>query len=66
MLVDASDTLYISTISFREIGIMLRKKKLTMPIELTEFTRLYSGNAAVTLVAPDLDIIFLMLGAMGP
>jgi PIN domain nuclease of toxin-antitoxin system len=61
-LIDASETLYISTMSFWEIGIKLQKKKLTIPMELTEFVRLYSGNAAVTVVAPDLDIVFLTLG----
>lgn len=61
-LIDASDTLYISTMSFWEIGIKLQKKKLTIPMELTEFIRLYSGNAAITVVAPDLDIVFLTLG----
>lgn len=59
--IDRCEKIYISTMSFWEIGIKIQKKKLVMPILLSEFVRLYSVNAAVSLVAPDLEIILLTL-----
>ena len=59
--IDRCENLFISTMSFWEIGIKIQKKKLEIPMELREFIRLYSANAAVTLVPPDLEIILLTL-----
>ena len=59
--IDRCEKLHISTMSFWEIGIKIRKKKLVLPMVLREFVRLYSGNAAVSIVAPDLEIILLTL-----
>ena len=60
--IDRCEQLYISTMSFWEIGIKIQKKKLVIPMALDEFVRLYSVNEAVSLVAPDLEIILLTQG----
>ena len=64
--INVCERLYISTMSFWEIGIKVQKKKLIMPLPMRDFVRLYSGNASVSIVAPDIDIILMTLELQWP
>ena len=64
--INVCERLYISTMSFWEIGIKIRKKKLVIPITMSNFVRLYSGNSAISIVAPDIDIILMTLDLQWP
>jgi PIN domain nuclease of toxin-antitoxin system len=50
---DLCTNLIISTMSFWEIGIKVRKKKLSMPLTVSELAHLYSTHKSVSLIAPD-------------
>jgi len=60
-VIDSCENAVISTMSFREIGVKLQKKKLTIPLGFRAFVHLFSGNANFTIVAPDLQIILQTL-----
>jgi PIN domain nuclease of toxin-antitoxin system len=55
--IEHSDSVRISTLSFWEIGINVRKKKLVMPIGVDELAQLFIRNESVELVAPDIGIV---------
>jgi PIN domain nuclease of toxin-antitoxin system len=60
-LIDTCENLIISTMSFWEIGVKIKKKKLIIPMELTEFIHLFSSNHNISIVAPGIDIILRTL-----
>ena len=55
--IDTSNNVMICTMSFWEIGIKIKKKKLLIPLGLEELIHLYVNNENVMIVTPDLDII---------
>jgi PIN domain nuclease of toxin-antitoxin system len=55
--IEESESLLISTMSFWEIGAKLQKKKLDLPLRITELVNLYRSQEEVALVAPDANII---------
>jgi PIN domain nuclease of toxin-antitoxin system len=59
--IDESEGLIINTLSFWEIGVKVRKKKLSIPIKVTELIHLYVSNERVTIIAPETDIIIQAL-----
>ena len=60
-LIDLSDNLIISTMSFWEIGIKINKKKLEIPMKLKKLASLFVHSANVRIIVPDLDIILKTL-----
>ena len=59
--IENSDNIIISTMSFWEIGIKIKKKKVTIPLSLQDLIRLYVNNENVSIIAPDLNIILQSL-----
>ena len=59
--IENSDNIIISTMSFWEIGIKIKKKKATIPLSLQDLIRLYVNNENVSIIAPDLNIILQSL-----
>jgi PIN domain nuclease of toxin-antitoxin system len=59
--IDNDDELIISTMSFWEIGVKIRKKKLEIPLDLAELVHLYANNASVFVEPPDLEIVLRSL-----
>ena len=47
----------ISTLSFWEIGVKIKKKKLLIPLGVAELAQIFLQNESVELVAPDIDIV---------
>lgn len=59
--IENSDNIIISTMSFWEIGIKIKKKKVTIPLSLQDLIHLYVNNENVSIIAPDLNIILQSL-----
>ena len=59
--IENSDNIIISTMSFWEIGIKIKKKKVTIPLSLQDLIRLYVNNENVSIIPPDLNIILQSL-----
>jgi PIN domain nuclease of toxin-antitoxin system len=55
--IDNEERVLICSLSFWEIGIKIRKKKLEIPIPLNELVSRYVENNTVEIVAPDVGII---------
>ena len=53
---NASDEIIICSISFWEIGIKIKKKKLSLPIQLTEFSKLLLQAQNIKIIPIELDI----------
>jgi len=59
--IDESNDLIINTLSFWEIGVKVRKKKLSIPVKVTELIHLYVLNERIKIIAPETDIVLQAL-----
>jgi PIN domain nuclease of toxin-antitoxin system len=59
--IDKCNDILISTLSFWEIGVKIRKKKLSIPVTLQSLVHLYSENEIVRFISPDIEIVLTSL-----
>lgn len=55
--IERAECVYISTMSIWEIGVKVRKGKLSIPLSPEALAGAYAKSARVTFVAPELDIV---------
>jgi PIN domain nuclease of toxin-antitoxin system len=59
--IERAECVYISTMSFWEIGVKVRKGKLNIPLSPEALAGVYAKALRVTFVAPELDIVLTAL-----
>jgi PIN domain nuclease of toxin-antitoxin system len=57
--IDDGERILVCSLSFWEIGIKIKKKKLEIPLSLSEFVTCYNDNDGVEIIAPDAGIVVL-------
>jgi PIN domain nuclease of toxin-antitoxin system len=55
--VEGGEHILVCSLSFWEVGIKIKKKKLEIPLSVREFASYYVENDGVEIIAPDAGIV---------